>query len=56
MIARLIVEAAPVAAPDRNGEAPPLSAYVGPDERHIEGFVDEVGTSAISLRAAEADA
>ncbi|WP_447943697.1 bifunctional 2-methylcitrate synthase/citrate synthase [Microbacterium aurum] len=34
----------------------PLSAYVGPDERHIEGFVDEVGTSAISLRAAEADA
>lgn len=34
----------------------PLSAYVGPDERHIDGFVDEVGTSAISLRAAEADA
>ena len=33
----------------------PLSAYVGPDERHIEGFVDEVGTSAISLRAAEAE-
>ena len=33
----------------------PLSAYVGPDERHIDGFVDEVGTSAISLRAAEAD-
>ena len=23
----------------------PLSAYVGPDERHIEGFVDEVGIS-----------
>lgn len=34
----------------------PLSAYVGPDERHVDGFVDEVGTSAISLRAAEADA
>ena len=33
----------------------PLSEYVGPDERHIEGFVDEVGTSAISLRAAEAE-
>ena len=33
----------------------PLSAYVGPDERHIDGFVDEVGTSAISLRAAEAE-
>lgn len=33
----------------------PLSAYVGTDERHIEGFVDEVGTSAISLRAAEAE-
>jgi len=33
----------------------PLSEYVGPDERHIEGFVDEVGTSAISLRAAESE-
>ena len=33
----------------------PLSEYVGPDERHIEGFVDEVGTSTISLRAAEAE-
>lgn len=33
----------------------PLSEYVGPDERHIAGFVDEVGTSAISLRAAEAE-
>ncbi len=32
----------------------PLSDYVGHDERHIEGFVDHVGTSAISLRAAEA--
>ena len=32
----------------------PLSEYVGPDERHIDGFVDEVGTSAISLREAEA--
>lgn len=33
----------------------PLSEYTGPAERHIDGFVDEVGTSAISLRAAEAD-
>lgn len=33
----------------------PLSEYVGHDERHIEGFVDEVGTSTIALRAAEAD-
>ena len=33
----------------------PLSEYVGPDERHIEGFVDEGGTSTISLRAAEAE-
>lgn len=33
----------------------PLSEYVGPDERHIEGFVDDVGTSTISLRAAEAE-
>lgn len=33
----------------------PLSEYNGPDERHIDGFVDEVGTSAIALRAAEAD-
>lgn len=33
----------------------PLSAYSGVDERHIEGFVDEVGTSTISLRAAEAE-
>ncbi len=33
----------------------PLSEYTGHDERHIDGFVDEVGTSAISLRAAEAD-
>lgn len=33
----------------------PLSEYVGTDERHIEGFVDDVGTSAISLRAAEAE-
>ncbi len=32
----------------------PLSEYVGADERHIDGYVDEVGTSAISLRAAEA--
>lgn len=32
----------------------PLSEYVGPDERHIDGFVDEVGTSTISLRAVEA--
>ena len=34
----------------------PLSEYVGADERHIDGFVDDVGTSAISLRAAEAEA
>jgi citrate synthase len=27
----------------------------GPDERHIEGFVDEAGTSTITLRAAEAE-
>jgi citrate synthase len=33
----------------------PLSAYDGPDERHIEGFVDEAGTSTITLRAAEAE-
>ncbi len=33
----------------------PLSEYNGPDERHIDGFVDEVGTSATALRAAEAD-
>ncbi|WP_454117900.1 bifunctional 2-methylcitrate synthase/citrate synthase [Microbacterium lacticum] len=33
----------------------PLSVYVGPDERHIEGFVDEAGTSTIALRAAEAE-
>jgi hypothetical protein len=33
----------------------PLSAYTGHDERHIDGFVDEVGTSAIALRAAEAE-
>ncbi|MGB4779374.1 bifunctional 2-methylcitrate synthase/citrate synthase [Microbacterium sp.] len=33
----------------------PLSAYVGHEERHIEGFVDEVGTSTITLRAAEAE-
>ncbi|WP_431804443.1 bifunctional 2-methylcitrate synthase/citrate synthase [Microbacterium sp. bgisy203] len=33
----------------------PLSVYVGPDERHIDGFVDEAGTAAISLRAAEAE-
>ena len=33
----------------------PLSEYTGHDERHIDGFVDEVGTSAIALRAAEAD-
>ena len=33
----------------------PLSEYNGPDERHIDGFVDEVGTSAIALRAAEAE-
>ena len=32
----------------------PLSEYVGHDERHIEGFVDEVGTASISLREAEA--
>ena len=31
----------------------PLSEYVGPDERHIAGFVDEAGTSTITLRAAE---
>ena len=33
----------------------PLSAYVGADERHIEGFVDDAGTSTIALRAAEAE-
>lgn len=33
----------------------PLSEYVGPGERHIDGFVDEVGTSTIALRAAEAE-
>ncbi|MBF9336238.1 bifunctional 2-methylcitrate synthase/citrate synthase [Microbacterium lacticum] len=33
----------------------PLSVYVGPDERHIKGFVDEAGTSTIALRAAEAE-
>ncbi|GAA3031881.1 bifunctional 2-methylcitrate synthase/citrate synthase [Microbacterium dextranolyticum] len=33
----------------------PLSAYGGPDERHIAGFVDEAGTATISLRAAEAE-
>ena len=33
----------------------PLSEYVGPDERHIAGFVDEAGTSTIALRAAEAE-
>ncbi len=33
----------------------PLSEYVGPDERHIDGFVDEVGTSTIALREAEAE-
>lgn len=33
----------------------PLSEYVGPDERHIPGFVDDVGTAAISLREAEAE-
>ncbi len=33
----------------------PLSEYVGHDERHIEGFVDEAGTSTISLRAAESE-
>ena len=33
----------------------PLSEYVGPDERHIAGFVDEAGTSTITLRAAEAE-
>jgi citrate synthase len=33
----------------------PLSEYTGHDERHIDGFVDEVGTSAIALRAAEAE-
>lgn len=33
----------------------PLSEYVGHDERHIEGFVDEVGTSTISLREVEAE-
>ena len=33
----------------------PLSEYVGHDERHIDGFVDDVGTAAISLRQAEAD-
>ncbi len=34
----------------------PLSEYVGPDERHIDGFVDEVGTASIALREAEAEA
>jgi len=33
----------------------PLSEYVGHDERHIDGFVDDVGTAAISLRQVEAD-
>ena len=33
----------------------PLSEYVGPDERRIAGFVDEAGTSTITLRAAEAE-
>ncbi|MFT4281514.1 bifunctional 2-methylcitrate synthase/citrate synthase [Microbacterium sp.] len=33
----------------------PLSEYVGHDERHIDGFVDDVGTAAISLREAEAE-
>ncbi len=33
----------------------PLSAYSGVDERHIDGFVDEVGTSSITLRAAESE-
>ncbi len=33
----------------------PLSEYVGPDARHIAGFVDEAGTSTITLRAAEAE-
>ncbi|WP_299088799.1 bifunctional 2-methylcitrate synthase/citrate synthase [uncultured Microbacterium sp.] len=33
----------------------PLSEYVGPDERHIDGFIDEVGTSTISLREVEAE-
>ena len=33
----------------------PLSEYVGSDERHIAGFVDEAGTSTITLRAAEAE-
>jgi len=33
----------------------PLSAYNGPDERHVDGFVDDAGTAAISLRQAEAD-
>jgi 2-methylcitrate synthase/citrate synthase II len=33
----------------------PLSAYVGADERHVEGFVDEAGTGAIALREAEAE-
>ncbi|MFT4215322.1 MAG: bifunctional 2-methylcitrate synthase/citrate synthase [Microbacterium sp.] len=32
----------------------PLSEYVGPDERHIGGYVDETGTAAIALRVAEA--
>jgi citrate synthase len=34
----------------------PLSEYVGAEERHIEGFVDTVGTASIALREAEADA
>ncbi len=33
----------------------PLSAYSGVDERHVDGFVDEAGTSSIALRAAEAE-
>jgi citrate synthase len=33
----------------------PLSEYVGPDERHIPGFVDDVGTATIALREAEAE-
>ncbi len=32
----------------------PLSEYVGPDERHVDGFVDDVGTASIALRPTEA--
>jgi 2-methylcitrate synthase/citrate synthase II len=32
----------------------PLSEYVGADERHVAGFVDDVGTAAIALRPTEA--